>query len=187
MYRIDGTVGDVFRIMTEAAKRYGWLHAGAGREPYRVEGKKTMGLEIVEQLGWQVPDAILYPTGGGVGIIGMWKVFDELEELGWIGSARPRLVSVQVPGGAVVKAFHEGLDECIGAKHVETIAPGIMETPMLKGLPQAAQDSLGEQVPYPARLGRPDEYAALVEQIVENGYLNGETIRLDGAIRMAPR
>ena len=73
--------------MTEAAKRYGWLHAGAGREPYRVEGKKTMGLEVVEQLGWQVPDAILYPTGGGVGIIGMWKVFDELEELGWIGSA----------------------------------------------------------------------------------------------------
>ena len=126
VYRIDGTVGDVFRIMTEAAKRYGWLHAGAGREPYRVEGKKTMGLEVVEQLGWQVPDAILYPTGGGVGIIGMWKVFDELEELGWIGSARPRLVSVQVPGGAVVKAFHEGLDECLGAKHVETIAPGIM-------------------------------------------------------------
>ncbi len=68
-----------------------------------------------------------------------------------------------------------------------TIAPGIMETPMLAGLPQAAQDSLGEQVPYPARLGRPDEYAALVQQIVENGYLNGETIRLDGAIRMAPR
>ncbi|MBS1896206.1 MULTISPECIES: SDR family NAD(P)-dependent oxidoreductase [unclassified Microbacterium] len=68
-----------------------------------------------------------------------------------------------------------------------TIAPGIMETPMLAGLPQAAQDSLGEQVPYPARLGRPDEYASLVQQIVENGYLNGETIRLDGAIRMAPR
>jgi threonine synthase len=126
VYRIDGTVGDVFRIMTEAAKRYGWLHAGAGREPYRVEGKKTMGLEVVEQLGWEVPDAILYPTGGGVGIIGMWKVFDELEELGWIGSRRPRLVSVQVPGGAVVKAFHEGLDECLGAQHVATIAPGIM-------------------------------------------------------------
>ncbi|WP_248241562.1 SDR family NAD(P)-dependent oxidoreductase [Microbacterium kunmingense] len=73
------------------------------------------------------------------------------------------------------------------AIRVVTIAPGIMETPMLKGLPQAAQDSLGEQVPYPARLGRPDEYASLVQQIVENGYLNGETIRLDGAIRMAPR
>ena len=68
-----------------------------------------------------------------------------------------------------------------------TIAPGIMETPMLAGLPQAAQDSLGEQVPYPARLGRPDEYASLVQQIVENGYLNGETIRLDGAIRLAPK
>jgi NAD(P)-dependent dehydrogenase (short-subunit alcohol dehydrogenase family) len=68
-----------------------------------------------------------------------------------------------------------------------TIAPGIMETPMLMGLPQAAQDSLGQQVPFPSRLGRPDEYAALVQQIVENGYLNGETIRLDGAIRMAPK
>lgn len=126
VYRVDGTVGDVFRIMTDAAQRYGWLHAGAGREPYRFEGKKTMGIEIIEQLGWEIPDAILYPTGGGVGIIGMWKVFDELEELGWIGSARPRLVSVQVAGGAVVKAFHENLDECLGATHVETIAPGIM-------------------------------------------------------------
>ncbi len=126
VYRVDGTVGDVFRIMTEAARRHGWLHAGAGREPYRVEGKKTMGIEIAEQLGWEVPDAILYPTGGGVGIIGMWKVFDELEELGWIGPRRPRLVSVQVEGGAVVKAFHEGLDECLGARHVDTIAPGIM-------------------------------------------------------------
>ncbi len=126
VYRVDGTVGDAFRILSEAATRYGWLNAGAGREPYRVEGKKTMGIEIIEQLGWDLPDAILYPTGGGVGIMGMWKVFDELEELGWMGSKRPRLVSVQVAGGAVVKAFHEGLDECSGAKHVDTIAPGIM-------------------------------------------------------------
>ena len=126
VYRVDGTVGDVFRIMTDAAQRYGWLHAGAGREPYRFEGKKTMGIEIVEQLGWEIPDAILYPTGGGIGIVGMWKAFDELEELGWIGSARPRLVSVQVAGGAVVKAFHENLEECLGAQHIETIAPGIM-------------------------------------------------------------
>ncbi len=126
VYRVAGTVGDVFRIMTEAAGRHGWLHAGAGREPYRIEGKKTMGLEIVEQLGWDVPDAILYPTGGGVGIIAMWKVFDELEALGWLDARRPRLVSVQVEGGAVVKAFHEGLAECAGARHVDTIAPGIM-------------------------------------------------------------
>jgi threonine synthase len=126
VYRVDGTVGDVFRLMGEAAARHGWLLTGAGREPYRFEGKKTMGLEIVEQMGWQVPDAILYPTGGGVGIIGMWKGFDELQELGWIGGERPRLVSVQVEGGAIVKAFHEGADECVGARHVDTIAPGIM-------------------------------------------------------------
>jgi threonine synthase len=128
VYRVDGTVGDVFRIFTEAASRHGWLNAGAGREPYRVEGKKTMGIEVIEQLGWQIPDAIVYPTGGGVGIIGMWKVFDELEQLGWIGARRPRLVSAQVAGGAVVKAFHEGADECVGAHHVDTIAPGIMVT-----------------------------------------------------------
>jgi threonine synthase len=126
VYRVDGTVGDVFRMMGEASARHGWLLAGAGREPYRFEGKKTMGLEIAEQLGWQTPDAILYPTGGGVGIVGMWKGFDELQELGWIGRERPRLVSVQVEGGALVKAFHEGAEECVGARHVDTIAPGIM-------------------------------------------------------------
>jgi threonine synthase len=129
VYRVDGSVADVFRILAEGAAKNGWLNAGALREPYRVEGKKTMGIEVLEQLGWEQPDAILYPTGGGVGIIGMWKVFDELEALGWISSRRPRLVSVQAAGGApVVKAFHEGKEECTVLPHVDTIAPGIMVT-----------------------------------------------------------
>jgi threonine synthase len=127
VYRVAGSVNDVFRLMAEGAARHGWLNAGALREPYRVEGKKTMGLEVLEQLGWEPPDAILYPTGGGVGIIGMWKVFDELEELGWIDSRRPRLVTVQAAGGApVVAAFHAGREACEPAADVPTIAPGIM-------------------------------------------------------------
>ncbi len=125
--RVDGTVADVFRLMAEGAVTHGWLNAGALREPYRVEGKKTMGIEVLEQLGWEPPDAILYPTGGGVGLIGMWKAFDELESLGWIGSRRPRLVAVQAAGGApVVKAFHAGWMECQAVADVPTIAPGIM-------------------------------------------------------------
>ncbi len=127
VYLVNGTVTDVFRIMKDGAERYGWLNAGALREPYRVEGKKTMGIEVAEQLGWELPDAILYPTGGGVGIIGMWKVFDELESLGWLPAQRPRLVSVQSTGVApVVKAFHEGKDECDVWPDVRTIAPGVM-------------------------------------------------------------
>ncbi|MBW2307413.1 MAG: threonine synthase [Deltaproteobacteria bacterium] len=126
VYRVDGTVTDVFRIMKDGAERYGWLYAGALREPYRVEGKKTMGIEVAEQLGWELPDVIFYPTGGGVGIIGMWKVFDELEALGWISGRRPRMVSVQCTGGSVVKAFNNGKEECEACPDVPTIAPGIM-------------------------------------------------------------
>jgi threonine synthase len=85
-----------------------------------------MGIEIAEQMGWELPDAIFYPTGGGVGIIGMWKVFQEIEELGWISSKRPRMVSVQSSGGSVVKAFHEGKEECEIRPNLPTIAPGIM-------------------------------------------------------------
>ena len=84
----------------------GWFDVSTLKEPYRLEGKKTMGYEIAEQLNWHLPDVIIYPTGGGTGLIGMWKAFAELEELGWIGSARPRMVSVQASGCApIVKAF----------------------------------------------------------------------------------
>src|SRR5205807_7880599 len=98
----------------EIAKRKtaeGWFDMSTLKEPYRVEGKKTLGYELAEQMDWTLPDVILYPTGGGTGLIGMWKAFDEMERLGWIGSKRPRMFSVQSSGCApIVRAFNEGLD-----------------------------------------------------------------------------
>ena len=103
---MDGLINDCGRIIAEKKTAEGWFDLSTLKEPYRVEGKKTMGYEIAEQLNWRLPDVIVYPTGGGTGLIGMWKAFAELEELGWIGSARPRMVSVQASGCApIVKAF----------------------------------------------------------------------------------
>ena len=106
---VDGLISDCGKIVAERKDAEGWFDVSTLKEPYRIEGKKTMGLELAEQLGWRVPDAIFYPTGGGVGMIGMWKAFDELEQLGWIGSKRPKMICVQAAGCApIVKAFEEG-------------------------------------------------------------------------------
>src|SRR5215216_429571 len=106
---IDGLITDCGRIVGERKEAEGWFDVSTLKEPYRVEGKKTMGYEIAEQLNWELPDVILYPTGGGTGLIGMWKAFDEMERMGWIGSKRPRMVSVQAEGCApIVRAFEEG-------------------------------------------------------------------------------
>ena len=95
--------------MREGTAELGWFDVSTLKEPYRIEGKKTMGLELVEQLNWTVPDVIFYPTGGGTGLIGMWKAFAELEELGWIDGKRPRMVAVQAEGCApIVRAFEQG-------------------------------------------------------------------------------
>ncbi len=103
---VDGLISDAGKIVARAVERNGWMDASTLKEPYRIEGKKTMGLEIAEQLNWQVPDVILYPTGGGVGIIGIYKALVELQELGWIGSKLPRLVAVQATGCApIVEAW----------------------------------------------------------------------------------
>jgi threonine synthase len=103
-----------------------WFPLSTLKEPYRVEGKKTMGIEVAEQYEWSLPDVILYPTGGGTGIIGMWKVFDELEELGWIGSKRPRMISVQASGCAPIpKAYDEGKEESEFWQGAETLAAGL--------------------------------------------------------------
>lgn len=101
---VNGLISDAGKIVGRAVKRYGWMDASTLKEPYRIEGKKTMGLEIAEQLDWQVPDVILYPTGGGVGIIGIYKALLELRELGWIGEKLPRLVAVQAAGCAPIVA-----------------------------------------------------------------------------------
>jgi threonine synthase len=111
-YVVDGLIGDAGRMLAPAvAGRPGWMDVSTLREPYRLEGKKTIGLEIAQQLGWRVPDVIVCPTGGGVGLIGIWKGLAELAELGWIGRAMPRLVAVQAAGCApVVAAFEQGAD-----------------------------------------------------------------------------
>jgi threonine synthase len=106
---LDGLISDCGRLAARVAKELGAFDLSTLREPYRVEGKKTMGFEVAEDLGWELPDALIYPTGGGTGLIGMWKAFDELERMGLIGSRRPRLVSVQAEGCApIVRAFAAG-------------------------------------------------------------------------------
>jgi len=122
----NGYINDCGRIVGEGKDTMGWFDTSTLKEPYRIEGKKTMGLELAEQLGWQVPDVILYPTGGGTGLIGMWKAFAELEAIGWLGSRRPRMVAVQAEGCApIVKAFDEGTRHAEPWQDAHTIAAGI--------------------------------------------------------------
>jgi threonine synthase len=106
---VDGLISDCGRIVAERKGPEGWFDISTLKEPFRVEGKKTMGYELVEQLGWEYPDAVFYPTGGGVGMIGMWKAFAEMEELGWVKGRRPKMIAVQASGCApVVRAFEQG-------------------------------------------------------------------------------
>jgi threonine synthase len=126
VWRIDGLIDDCGRIVGEGKGPMGWFDVSTLKEPYRIEGKKTMGLELLEQLGWEVPDVILYPTGGGTGLIGMWKAFAELEALGWIGPERPRMYAVQASGCApIVKAFDDGERHATRWEGAHTVAMGI--------------------------------------------------------------
>lgn len=123
---VDGLITDCGRIAAEGVRRHGWFDFSTLKEPYRIEGKKTMGYELAEQLGWELPDVIIYPTGGGTGLIGMWKAFEEMEALGWIGTARPRMVTVQAAGCApMVRAFGEGRTEAEPWADAHTIADGL--------------------------------------------------------------
>jgi threonine synthase len=123
---VDGLITDAGRVCAAQAKEHGWYECATLKEPYRVEGKKTMGYEIAEQMGWTLPDAILYPTGGGTGLIGMWKAFQELERMGFVGPARPRMYAVQSEGCApIVKAFAEGREDAPVWENAATIAHGI--------------------------------------------------------------
>jgi threonine synthase len=123
---IDGLITDCGRIVAERKEREGWFDVSTLKEPYRVEGKKTLGLELAEQLNWSLPDVIIYPTGGGTGLIGMWKAFDEMQSLGWIDEKRPRMVSVQAAGCApVVRAFEEGRTTAPEFPNAQTIASGL--------------------------------------------------------------
>src|ERR1700728_1161816 len=124
------------KIGGEGKAKRGWFDTSTLKEPYRIEGKKTMGLELAEQLGWDVPDAIFYPTGGGTGLIGMWKAFAELEAVGFIGKKRPRMIAVQAAGCApMVRAYEEGVEHARRWEDAHTIAAGIR-------VPQAVGDFL---------------------------------------------
>ena len=123
---IDGLITDCGKIVAERKQAEGWFDVSTLKEPYRVEGKKTMGYELAEQLNWELPDVILYPTGGGTGLIGMWKAFDEMERMGWIGSRRPRMVTVQAEGCApIVEAFVAGASAGADIPDAHTVAAGL--------------------------------------------------------------
>ncbi|MDQ0189185.1 threonine synthase [Alicyclobacillus cycloheptanicus] len=123
---INGTIGDAGRVVREAAKRYGWYDVSTFNEPYRLEGKKTMGLEIAEQFGWSVPDVIVYPTGGGAGVVGIYKGLLELQQMGWIGAKMPRFALIQSEGCApLARAFAKGERETTRWEDPQTIAFGM--------------------------------------------------------------
>lgn len=123
---IDGLITDANAHVQKGVKALGWFDMATLREPYRLEGKKTMGYELFEQLGGSLPDVIVYPTGGGTGLVGMWKAFDEMETLGWIGSERPRMISVQAAGCApIVRAFEEGAEHATPWENAHTSASGL--------------------------------------------------------------
>jgi threonine synthase len=123
---VDGLIGDCGRLVVEGKDREGWFEVNTLKEPYRIEGKKTMGYEIAEQFQWRLPDAILYPTGGGAGLIGMWKAFEEMEALGWIGPERPKMIVVQAAGcQPVVRAFEEGAERSRMWENAATISSGL--------------------------------------------------------------
>ena len=123
---VDGLISDCARMVAEHKDKEGWFDVTTLKEPFRVEGKKTMGYEVAEQLGWKMPQGIIYPTGGGVGMIGMWKAFEEMQQLGWIGSERPQMISVQAAGCApVVKAWDDGAQSSEMWKDAATHASGL--------------------------------------------------------------
>ncbi|MEO0763850.1 MAG: threonine synthase, partial [Pseudomonadota bacterium] len=129
-YMVNGLINDCGRLVgggkPQPPEGVGWFDVSTLKEPYRIEGKKTMGLELAEQMGWQLPDVIFYPTGGGTGLIGMWKAFDELEQMGFIGSHRPRMVAVQATGCApIVRAWEAGEEHAPLWTDAHTVAAGI--------------------------------------------------------------
>jgi threonine synthase len=171
VYRVNGLIDDCGKIVGAGAKQNGWFDLSTLKEPYRIEGKKTMGLELAEQLGWELPDAIFYPTGGGTGLIGMWKAFAELEAIGFIPKGRrPRMFAVQASGCApIVKAFEEGTQHADRWEDAHTIASGI-RVPKAIGdflILQAVRDSNG------AALAVDDDAieAAVVEAATRDGLL----------------
>ncbi len=191
---VDGLITDCGTKVREKVEQFGWFDVSTLKEPYRIEGKKTMGYEIVEQLGWRLPDVIIYPTGGGTGLVGMWKAFDEMEQMGLIGSERPRMVSVQSSGCApMVRAFNEGREFAETWQGAHTVADGL-RVPAAVGdflILQALRESGGiaiavtdaEMLGNAERMGRhtgvfpaPEGAASLAGQIrlLESGWIQSD-------------
>jgi threonine synthase len=170
VYRVNGLIDDCGKLVAEGKAKVGWFDTSTLKEPYRIEGKKTMGLELAEQLGWQVPDVVLYPTGGGTGLIGMWKAFAELEAIGFIGGKRPRMVAVQAAGCApMVRAYEAGVEHAARWEDAHTIAAGIR-------VPQAVGDFLilravRESGGFAIAVSDEAITAALDEAALEEGFL----------------
>jgi len=154
---VNGLISDCGRIVAERKEKEGWFDVSTLKEPFRVEGKKTMGYELVEQLGWEYPDAVFYPTGGGVGLIGMWKAFAELEELGWVRPGRkPRMIAIQSTGCApVVRAFEQGADVSQMWQNAATFAAGLRVPKPLRRF-HHAEDPAGVGRSGPRVVGRAD-------------------------------
>jgi threonine synthase len=170
VYRVNGLIDDCGKIVAAGTAKVGWFDTSTLKEPYRIEGKKTMGLELAEQLGWEVPDVILYPTGGGTGLIGMWKAFAELEAIGFIGRKRPRMVAVQAAGCApMVRAFEAGEEHAPRWENAQTIASGI-RVPQAVGdflILRAVRDSGGFAIAVPD-----DAISAAIEEVARaEGFL----------------
>ena len=149
LHLVNGLINDAGREASAAAAEGGWFDVSTLKEPYRLEGKKIMGYELAAAFDWQLPDVIIYPTGGGTGLIGMWKAFDEMEQLGWIGSQRPRMVAVQSDGCApVVKAFHDGAEATDTWEDAATLAGGLRVPAAIGGrlMLTALRDSGGTAV-----------------------------------------
>jgi len=126
VWRVNGLINDCAHLVEAGKSRYGWFDVSTLKEPYRIEGKKTMGLELAVQFGWRLPQVVFYPTGGGTGLIGMWKAWQELTTLGWLAGPLPRLIAVQSQGCApIVRAFHSGADTATPWENAHTIAAGI--------------------------------------------------------------
>ena len=163
---IEGLITDCGKAARAGVEKYGWFDVSTLKEPYRIEGKKTMGYELAEQSGWTLPDVIIYPTGGGTGLVGMWKAFAEMETLGWIGSKRPRLVTVQSEGCApMVKALREGREFADPWPAARTVADGLR-------VPAAVGDFL---ILRALRESRGTAVAVSDEAILEATWLIGKT------------
>jgi threonine synthase len=178
---VDGVITDAARAASEAGASLGWYDVSTLKEPYRIEGKKTMAYELAEQMEWQWPDWIVYPTGGGTGMVGMWKAFDEIEHIGWVPSGRrPRMISVQATGCApIVRAFEQGAEHAVPWENPATVADGL-RVPRAIGdflILRAVRDSGGTAIAVPD--------AEMIDGMLELGSTEGISAAPEGGAALA--